>query len=67
MAASVVNKIEYLVLLVAAFATGSNVSEAQAYRYLICFEQDERGNHRVVTVRTIASYYSLDGKEWQML
>ena len=60
-----------------------------------CFEQDERGNHRVVTVRTvgtsddnnhevfndaefifykissdartIASYYSLDGKEWQMV
>ena len=34
MAASVVNKIEYLVLLVAAFATRSNVSESQAYRYL---------------------------------
>ena len=34
MAASVVNKIEYLVLLVAAFATRSNISEAQAYRYL---------------------------------
>lgn len=60
----------------------------------ICFEQDERGKHRVVTVRTvgtsddnnhevidqdniyykissdthtIASYYSLDGKEWQMV
>jgi len=61
----------------------------------LCFEQDERGNHRVVTVRTIgtsddnnhdvvnqqdyvyfkyssdthtvASYYSLDGKEWQMV
>lgn len=60
-----------------------------------CFEQDERGNHRVVTVRTvgtsddnnhevqndaehiyykissdartIASYYSLDGKQWQMV
>ena len=60
-----------------------------------CFEQDERGNHRVVTVRTvgtsdennhevfndtefiyykissdahtIASYNSLDGKEWQMV
>lgn len=59
-----------------------------------CFEQDERGKHRVVTVRTvgtsddnnhevinqefvyfkissdthtIASYYSLDGKEWQMV
>ena len=34
MAASVVNKIEYLVLLVAAFAAYSKVSEAQAYRYL---------------------------------
>jgi hypothetical protein len=34
MAASVVNKIEYLVLLVAAFATRSNISEVQAYRYL---------------------------------
>lgn len=59
-----------------------------------CFEQDERGQHRVVTVRTIgtsddnnhdvvaqeeiymkissdtrtvASYYSLDGKNWQMV
>ena len=59
-----------------------------------CFEQDERGKHRVVTVRTvgtsddnnhevitqdfiyykissdtriIASYYSLDGQEWQMV
>jgi len=60
-----------------------------------CFEQDERGNHRVVTVRTIGtsddnnhevvrdqdyvyfkyssdtktigSYFSLDGKEWQMV
>lgn len=59
-----------------------------------CFEQDERGNHRVVTVRTIgtsddnnhdvvknsfiymkitsdthtvASYYSLDNKNWQMV
>lgn len=59
-----------------------------------CFEQDERGKHRVVTVRTvgtsddnnhdvinqdyiyykvssdthtIASYYSLDGNEWQMV
>ena len=60
-----------------------------------CFEQDERGNHRVVTVRTvgtsddnnhevfneaefiyykissdartIASYYSLDGQQWQMV
>ena len=34
MAASVVDKIEYLVLLVAAFATRSKVTEAQAYRYL---------------------------------
>lgn len=34
MAASVIDKIEYLVLLVAAFASRSNVSEAQAYRYL---------------------------------
>lgn len=60
----------------------------------LCFEQDERGRHRVVSVRTagtsddnnhdvigcpdvylkissdtrtIASYYSLDGKEWQMV
>lgn len=59
-----------------------------------CFEQDERGNHRVVTVRTmgtsddnnhdvvtqpyiymkissdtktVASYYSLDNKKWQMV
>lgn len=60
-----------------------------------CFEQDERGNHRVVTVRTvgtsddnnhevfndakfiwykissdartIASYYSLDGQQWQLV
>lgn len=60
-----------------------------------CFEQDERGNHRVVTVRTvgtsddnnhevqndvesiwykissdartIASYYSTDGQQWQMV
>jgi regulation of enolase protein 1 (concanavalin A-like superfamily) len=59
-----------------------------------CFEQDERGNHRVVTVRTmgtsddnnhdivkqpfvymkissdtktVASYYSLDKKNWQMV
>lgn len=59
-----------------------------------CFEQDERGKHRVVTVRTvgtsddnnhevveqdhiyykissdtktIASYFSLDGKNWQMV
>jgi hypothetical protein len=34
MSASVVNKIEYIVLLVAAFATRSKVTEAQAYRYL---------------------------------
>ena len=34
MATSVLNVIEYLVLLVAAFASRSNVSEAQAYRYL---------------------------------
>nr|WP_320059777.1 DUF1349 domain-containing protein [uncultured Bacteroides sp.] len=60
----------------------------------LCFEQDERGNHRIVTVRTIgtsddnnhdivkipwaymkissdtrtvASYYSLDNKEWYMV
>ncbi|MGE8343903.1 MAG: DUF1349 domain-containing protein [Flavobacterium sp.] len=59
-----------------------------------CFEQDERGNHRMVTVRTmgtsddnnhdvvkepsvymkissdtktVASYYSLDKKNWQMV
>ncbi len=59
-----------------------------------CFEQDERGNHRIVTVRTmgtsddnnhdvvkepsvymkissdtktVASYYSLDKKTWQMV
>ena len=34
MAASVLNKIEYLVLLVAAFATQSKISESEAYRYL---------------------------------
>ena len=34
MATSVLDKIEYLILLVAAFATRSKVSEAQAYRYL---------------------------------
>ncbi len=60
----------------------------------LCFEQDERGKHRVVSVRTvgtsddnnhdivvqpyvymkissdaqtIASYYSLDNKNWQMV
>ncbi|QDA62095.1 DUF1349 domain-containing protein [Hymenobacter jejuensis] len=59
-----------------------------------CFEQDERGNHRIVTVRTqgtsddnnhdvvkspwaymkissdtrtVASYYSLDNKTWQLV
>ncbi len=34
MSTLVLNKIEYLVLLVAAFATRANVSEAEAYRYL---------------------------------
>ena len=34
MAASMLNKIEYLVLMVAAFASRTNVTEAQAYRYL---------------------------------
>lgn len=34
MSASMLNKIEYMVLLVAAFASRSNVTEAQAYRYL---------------------------------
>ena len=34
MATSVLNKIEYIILLVAAFASRSNVTEAQAYRYL---------------------------------
>ena len=34
MAASVLNKIEYLLLLVAAFAAQNKVSEAEAYRYL---------------------------------
>ena len=34
MAASMLNKIESLVLMVAAFASRTNVSEAQAYRYL---------------------------------
>ncbi len=60
----------------------------------LCFEQDERGNHRIVSVRTLgtsddnnhqsldaqsvylrlssdtrtlASYYSFDKKEWQMV
>ncbi len=34
MAISILNKIEYLVLLVAAFAAQSKISEAEAYRYL---------------------------------
>ena len=34
MAATVVNKIEYLILLVAAFASHNKVTEAQAYHYL---------------------------------
>ena len=34
MAASILNKIEYLVLLVAAFAAQSKISEAEAYHYL---------------------------------
>lgn len=34
MATSVLNKIEYLVLLVAEFASRCKVTEAQAYRYL---------------------------------
>ena len=34
MAASILNKIEYLVLLVAAYAAQSKMSEAEAYRYL---------------------------------
>ena len=34
MSSSIIDKIEYLVLLVAAFAHQSNVSESQAYRYL---------------------------------
>ena len=34
MAASIFNKIEYLVLLIAAFAAQSKISEAEAYRYL---------------------------------
>ena len=34
MASSVLNKIEYLVLLVAAFAVQSKISESEAYRYL---------------------------------
>ena len=37
MAASVLNIIEYLVLLVAAFASRSNMTEAEAYRYLSRF------------------------------
>ena len=34
MTALMLNKIEYIVLLVAAFASRCNVTEAQAYRYL---------------------------------
>ena len=34
MAESVIDKIEYLVLIVATFATHTKVSEVQAYRYL---------------------------------
>lgn len=34
MATAILNKIEYLVLLVSTFAARSNVSETQAYRYL---------------------------------
>ena len=34
MAALVLNKIEYLVLLVAAFAAQSKITEAEAYSYL---------------------------------
>ncbi|MBR6030924.1 MAG: DUF3791 domain-containing protein [Bacteroidaceae bacterium] len=34
MAASILNKIEYLVLLVAAFAAQRKISEAEAYCYL---------------------------------
>ena len=34
MATSILNKIEYLVLIVASFAAQSKISEAEAYRYL---------------------------------
>ena len=34
MATSMLNKIEYIILLVSGFASRSNVTEAQAYRYL---------------------------------
>ena len=34
MAESILDKIEYLVLLVAAFAAQNKISEAEAYRYL---------------------------------
>ena len=34
MSRTVIDKIEYLILLVSEFATRSNVSEVQAYRYL---------------------------------
>jgi hypothetical protein len=34
MSSAILDKIEYLVLLVAGFAARSNISEAEAYRYL---------------------------------
>ena len=34
MSSAILEKIEYLVLLVAGFAARSNISEAEAYRYL---------------------------------
>ncbi len=34
MAISVLNKIEYLIMLVAEFATHSHITEVEAYRYL---------------------------------
>ena len=34
MSSTILDKIEYLVLLVAGFAARSNISEAEAYRYL---------------------------------
>ena len=34
MSSAILDKIEYLLLLVAVFATRSNISEAEAYRYL---------------------------------
>lgn len=50
MAASVVNKIEYLVLLVAAFATGSNVSEAQERQRLSLPNHELLSSERVLQV-----------------